>query len=328
MEKAISFDTAIGTSNIGDIVILESLETQLEPLLRQCFVVRYATHLKNFNFLTYLRLRAKRRYADACDYKFIMGTNLLSYDIFNTRRQWQIGLLTWPLYKNVVVAGVGTTQGKRRLTAYSKFIYKKILSKKYIHSVRDEESRELLESIGIKAINTGCPTLWKLTPEFCRQIPTGKAGACAFSLSGFKDQLDLEKDGKMLAILKQNYEKLYFWCQTTEDEKYLDTFPETADITRIYNLDVFGQLLDKGNIDYVGTRLHGGIFALQHKVRSIIISIDHRARGFRETNHIVTLERDEIEKLDDMINSEFRTEIVLKQENIDKWKSQFLSRGE
>ena len=34
MEKAIIFDTAIGTSNIGDIVILESLETQLEPLLR------------------------------------------------------------------------------------------------------------------------------------------------------------------------------------------------------------------------------------------------------------------------------------------------------
>lgn len=123
------FDTAIGTSNIGDIVILESLETQLEELLKQCFVVRYATHLKNFNFLTYLRLRAKRRYADECDYKFIMGTNLLSYDIFNTRRQWQIGLLTWPLYKNVIVAGVGTTQGRRRLTAYSKWIYKRILSK-------------------------------------------------------------------------------------------------------------------------------------------------------------------------------------------------------
>lgn len=39
MKKTIIFDTAIGTSNIGDIVILESLETQLENLLKQCFVV-------------------------------------------------------------------------------------------------------------------------------------------------------------------------------------------------------------------------------------------------------------------------------------------------
>lgn len=328
MKKTIIFDTAIGTSNIGDIVILESLETQLEDLLKQCFVVRYATHLKNFNFLTYLRLRAKRRYADECDYKFIMGTNLLSYDIFNTRRQWQIGLLTWPLYKNVVVAGVGTTQGRRRLTAYSKWIYKRILSKKYIHSVRDEESRELLESIGIRAINTGCPTLWKLTPEFCSQIPTEKASQCAFSLSGFKDQLDREKDGEMLKILKQNYKTLYFWCQTTEDEKYLDSFPDTKDIPRIYNLDVFGALLDKGDIDYIGTRLHGGIFALQHKVRSIIISIDHRAAGFHDTNNIVCLKREEIDKLDAMLNSTIRTEIVLKQENIDRWKAQFITGRE
>ena len=79
MKKVIVFDTAIGTSNLGDIVILESLENQLDFLLENCFVVRYATHLKNFNFLTYLRLRAKRRYDELiargveCDYNTILS---------------------------------------------------------------------------------------------------------------------------------------------------------------------------------------------------------------------------------------------------------------
>lgn len=323
MKKIIIFDTVIGTGNLGDFVIQSSLEDHLKVFFRKCFVVRYATHLKNFNFLTYLRLRAKRRYANECDCKFIMGTNLLSYDIFNTRRQWQIGLLTWPLYKNSILAGVGTTQSKRRLTLYSRFIYKRILSKDYIHSVRDEESCELLKSIGIKAINTGCPTLWKLTPDFCAQIPQGKSEKCIFSLSGFEDQLDCEKDKLMLKILRRNYKKLYFWCQTTEDRKYLNSFGDSSDIECIYDFEQYAELLDNGNIDYVGTRLHGGIFALQHKVRSIIIAIDHRTRGFKETNNIVCLERDNISELDDMINSKFKTEIVLKQENIDKWKLQF-----
>ena len=90
MKKVIVFDTAIGTSNLGDIVILESLENQLDFLLENCFVVRYATHLKNFNFLTYLRLRAKRRYANECDYKFIMGTNLSLINISEPTRQAEI----------------------------------------------------------------------------------------------------------------------------------------------------------------------------------------------------------------------------------------------
>lgn len=323
MKKIIIFDTVIGTGNLGDIVIQSSLEEHLRPFFRKCFVARYATHLKNFNMLTYLRLRAKRKYANECDCKLIMGTNLLSYDIFNTRRQWQIGLLTWPLYKNSVLAGVGTTQSGKSLTSYSRFIYKRILSKKYIHSVRDDESCKLLESMGIRAINTGCPTLWKLTPEHCAQIPQGKSERCVFSLSGFKDQLDRKKDGQLLKILRKNYRKLYFWCQTTEDEKYLDSFKNTSGIERIYNLETYAELLDKGNIDYVGTRLHGGIYALQHKVRTIIIAIDHRTRGFKETNNIVCLERDNINELDSLINSSFKTEIVLKQKNIDLWKSQF-----
>ena len=63
-------------------------------------------------------------------------------------------------------------------------------------------------------------------------------------------------------------------------------------------------------------------------MRSIIISIDHRAAGFHDTNNIVCLKREEIDKLDAMLNSTIRTEIVLKQENIDRWKAQFITGRE
>jgi polysaccharide pyruvyl transferase WcaK-like protein len=82
--------------------------------------------------------------------------------------------------------------------------------------------------------------------------------------------------------------------------------------------------LQAGNVDYVGTRLHGGVFALQNSCRSIIISIDHRAEGFHQTNNLPILKRSEIsQKLEKMICSEFKTEIVINQKAIAEFKSQF-----
>ena len=43
------------------------------------------------------------------------------------------------------------------------------------------------------------------------------------------------------------------------------------------DLEAYERRLIQGNVDYVGTRLHAGIFALNHKVRSIIVAVDNRA---------------------------------------------------
>ena len=101
----------------------------------------------------------------------------------------------------------------------------------------------MLESIGFKALNTGCPTLWKLTPEWCEQIPRNKAENVIFSLSGYNNQKNRQQDEKLLEILKRNYKQLIFWCQTSVDEPYLDSFPETEGIQRIYSLKQYAELL-------------------------------------------------------------------------------------
>lgn len=325
MKSVVEFDTAIGTSNLGDEIILRCLEEQLSFLLDDSFIMRFGTHVKNFEKQRFLFGSQKIQFAYEADFKIIMGTNLLSRDIKGTQAQWPIGKLDSWLYQNSIMAGVGTTLSEGKTTAYSKKIYKRILRKDFYHSVRDEESKRLLEDMGYKAINTGCPTLWKFTPEFCKQIPHTKAHRVIFSLSGYKAQRNRTKDELLISILKDNYDELYFWCQTSQDELYLDTFEGVEDIPRIYSLEKYSKILDEGDIDYVGTRLHGGVYAMQHKVRSIIISIDHRARGFHDTNNLIICERDDIETdLANMINSEIVTDIILKQDEIDFWKEQFL----
>lgn len=323
MDNILIFDTVIGTSNLGDQIIYDSLYEQMEPLFDEAFILRYGTHVVNFTPYLYARMRSKRKGIERCKYKFIMGTNLLSYDLLETRRQWMVGPLSHGIYKGVIMAGVGTTQKEKQIGLYTKLLYKSILNQEFIHSVRDDQSVKLLEDIGVRSLNTGCPTLWKLTPDFCAGIPTKKADNVVFSLSGFVSQRDREKDQLILNVLEKNYDKLYFWCQTLADEDYLRSLKMTKPVQVVYSLKKYSQLLSCKNLDYVGTRLHGGVFALQHQVRALVISIDHRARGFHESNNLPIIERDEIEGLEDIINAGIRTEIRLNEKNINEWKAQF-----
>lgn len=53
--KITLFDTAIGTSNIGDEIIMKSAEEHINFLLKKSSVMRFATHLTNFYSYAYFR---------------------------------------------------------------------------------------------------------------------------------------------------------------------------------------------------------------------------------------------------------------------------------
>lgn len=324
MKKIVIFDTALGTSNNGDEIIMESIHNEFKELIDNNFSLRLATHVNNFSLLQMCRNNGKINYFKNADYKFIFGTNLIAQKrIGKVNSQWQLKLSNIPIYEGCILVGAGCTFGGSKVDLLAKKLYKKVLSGKYYHSVRDEQTKKIVESLGVKAINTGCPTLWCFTPEFCEEIPVNKAEECIITVSGYADQFDIQMDQKMIDIVKSNYKKVYCYIQTTEDEKYLKTLKNTENIICVYSLNKYKEILNTKDIDYVGTRLHGGIYAMQNKCRSIIISIDHRARGFYETNNIPILERNEMEKLDDMINSKFKTEIRINQKAIDRFKNQF-----
>ena len=328
MKRIAIFDTALGTSNLGDEIIFEEVRRNMGSIFDSHFSLRLATHVNNFSVWQMLRRNSKIRFFQEADWKFICGTNLIAQTrIGKINSQWQLTPSNLSIYKNCVLIGAGTTEDKETLDPYARFLYRSVLSKKFIHSVRDELTRGIVESLGCRAVNTGCPTLWDLTPERCSGIPAGKGDSCVVSVSGYGNQTDEERDSMMLGIVTGSYGNVRAWIQTTEDDGYLTRLEKRLGIPplyRIYSLSAFREVLLSGRTDYVGTRLHGGIFAMRNGCRSLIISIDHRADGLRETNNIPALSRKDIgSQLERLINSSFTTDIHLNVDAIAKFKSQF-----
>lgn len=324
MTNNVIFDTAICSSNLGDEIILSAIYDHMGDIFSEGNQMRLGTHVANFTRFQMLTRDFKSVYCRNADRKFICGTNIISQKrVGRINPQWKIFNYNLPIYRDSIMVGVGMTETKGDFDWYTRNIYKKVLSKKYYHSARDEQTKSMIESLGAKAINTGCPTLWGLTPEHCSKIPQEKSENCIFTVSGYTPQRDPALDQRMLDVLKDNYKTLYAWIQTTEDEKYLNTLNVDSNIKKIYSLSEYKKVLQTKKVDYVGTRLHGGVYALQNGARTIVISIDHRARGFKVSNNLMIVERDDIESLDAIINSKFETSIILNSAAIEEFKNQF-----
>ena len=119
--------------------------------------------------------------------------------------------------------------------------------------------------------------MWMLTPEFCKTIPTNKSQQVVFTLTKRGDRD--ERDQFLIDTLNENYHEVYFWPQGIEDYGYFHKFSNIENITVLQaDKDAYDEFLTNNDTDYVGTRLHGGIYAMRHGRRAIIISIDERAR--------------------------------------------------
>ena len=133
-----------------------------------------------------------------------------------------------------------------------------------------------------------------------------------------------EKDQYIIDTLHRCYQEIYFWPQGIEDEDYFLGLANTEDIKMLgASKQAYDDYLTNNDTDYVGTRLHGGVYAMRHRRRAIIIAIDERARAINEKNHLNCIDFNQLEQLEEMIESEFSTEIVMDYNFIKKWKKQF-----
>lgn len=322
MKKIVFFDTSYGTQNMGDFIINRAISEELSYLMENKFVVRYGTHNPILRWTQSLKKNSISKYCAEADYKFICGTNLLNSNLNHIIPNFNINLYDAKNYAGAVLIGCGCGNNKGRTNLRTRLIYKKALSHDFIHSVRDARAERFVRDLGLDVINTGCPTLWKLTKVFCGQIPQEKAKSVVFTLTDYCK--DHTKDQQLINILKANYEKVFFWVQGSEDFDYLKSFNSVDGIELIFpNLDAYEKVLKSGEIDYVGTRLHAGIFAMRHKVRSIILVVDNRARDMKRTYNLPAIERNDINKLERLINSLFVTDVKIDEKKIAKWKAQF-----
>ncbi len=310
----IIFDTSIGTTNLGDHIIMDAVNQIADELFTDDFVINIPTHFS----IHPLDLPPLRKY----DLGLVGGTNLLKNNTFGNR-QWKVGVKDLAVLRHkVVLLGVGWWQyQEKRVSLYSKSMYKALFSKRYLHAVRDNYTLQKLNEIGIQnVVNTGCPTVWGLDEPHCSQINPKKRDVVVTTITDYLR--DPERDRQLLEILKRHYSEVYVWIQGAKDRAYIESLMQ--DIRYIApKLSAFDAFLESEPCEYIGTRLHAGIRALQKKRKAIIIGIDNRAIEMRNDIGLNVVERQRLDSLEKKIHEEMSVKLYLDTDAIQRWKAQF-----
>jgi polysaccharide pyruvyl transferase WcaK-like protein len=316
------FDTNCGSFNSGDAVIMKAVSEHLHRIFPHEHLLSFPTHYP----LSITALLKARK----CAFGFVGGTNLLSsrMRLQARKNQWSIGPLGALMLQNrMILMGCGWDSDQTKYSFNSKLLYTFLLSQKFTHSVRDSHTENMLRAMGFQnVLNTGCPTLWDLSEKHCNSIPCEKARDVVFTLTDYRQHRD--HDRAMVISLLDIYQKVYFWKQGRGDFDYLKCLIGNRQLERLERIDAslnhFDHLLaNSASLDYVGTRLHAGIRAIQHGRRAVIIAVDNRAREMRDDIRLNVIDRGGSIVLEEFINGPIETAIRLPTTNIAKWKSQF-----
>ena len=315
--KLVLFDPSINSLNLGDKIILHYCSLAIAELFEKNETFYVPTHT--------LPSDAQLREIRKSEIKIVCGTNLITphYEEFSN---WKMPR-NLSGYRDIITLGVGWGYYCNEISKTSKFVYHNILSATALHSVRDSYTEGKFKAMGIEnVLNTGCPSIWGLTQQHCMGIPQKKARNVVTTLTDYAP--DAVADHEMLSILLQNYENVFVWLQGCGDRQYLEQLTERKHIHIIEpDLAAYTAILQPEEIDYVGTRLHAGIYALNRGVRSIILAVDNRATEMGRDFALPVIPRSPAtERLTEMIQSAWPTKIIIPEENIQKWKAQF--RGE
>lgn len=308
--------------NTGDIIIYDAVIKVLDNIFSEYDLIRVSTHTNpNGKLLKGL---------SSCDIQIIGGTNLLSSNI-QEYNQWKfersfLNKIFYPV-KNIITLGVGWWQYQEAPTATTTKYYKETLSDNYVHSVRDNYTKEKLAGMGINnVINTTCPTLWDLSgKEVNRKSEESKN--CVFTLTDY--YTSIENDSNLIQVLLNNFsEYLYFFAQGSGDIKYLkslDIYKTNQHRFKFINtLTEYNTILEDGDIVYIGTRLHAGARALQKNVDALVLQVDNRAREISMDTNFPSIERNDLITLQSWLNGdEIFPKMKIDIDSIQKWMGQF-----
>ena len=308
------FDPSILSENKGDEIIAYYGNKVLTEIFEEKERFRLPTHACP-------KAEDLKRLQQAGN-KIVCGTNLITPH-FEEYTNWKMPH-DLKGYRDIVTLGVGWGYYCDDISKVSTFVYRTIFSKRGLLSVRDSYTEQKFCEMGISnVINTGCPTLWGLTPAHCASIPKKKARRVITTVTDY--DRDAKADGMMFDILRQCYEEVFVWIQGSHDREYLEGLIDTSGIYIIENsLEAYTMALHSGEVDYVGTRLHAGIHALNQGVRTIILAVDNRAIEMGKDFHLPVIRRSEVsDQLKKWINAEWETQINVPFDAIAQWKDSF-----
>lgn len=294
---------------------MESVNAEVERLFPDAFIYRIPTHDRLGKY--------GRRILRKADVVIAGGTNLL-FSYWSKLRPWRLGPLDLlAADRKCILMGTGWSTYLDGPSLPVRLAFRQLLSPTALHAVRDGYSaRHLAEADIANVLNTGCPTLWRLTPQHLATVPGPKGESVVTTITDYARSP--EADRRMLRTLLDSYATVHFWPQGARDLDYLQAL-DVAGLSMLRSsLSHFDALLaDTPGIDYVGTRLHAGIRALQHGRRSLVVSVDNRAREMGGDFRLPIIERDDIAGLAGRIEGNIELAVALPQEAIARWRNQF-----
>jgi len=324
LDPSLADYSANPSRNLGDLIIFDAVKPVLEELFPDWNIKRFSSHQPYRD--------EDCRQINQASLAILGGTNALCS--FNGGHSWyqpHEGLFyLFPKIRNNILLGVGWGHGYpnkpgRRMAMF----YQRILSKRWLHSVRDEFSRQNLASIGIKnVINTGCPTTWTLNG-----FPTARTRLdeldCLFTLTDYAK--DMKWDNDLIDLLATSAPgRLLFFPQGVGDLEYIQMLASyERHKARIEILErsyesLRRTLSTEKNCFYIGTRLHCGVASLQHGWSALIVSVDNRAEEMGRDCHLPVVGRQELEKAKLWMTGKLDFGFIkIPLDRIEEWKGQF-----
>jgi polysaccharide pyruvyl transferase WcaK-like protein len=258
------------------------------------------------------------------DFIFFGGTNALTSNI-NKEKYIGFSLHNLFYFNHLLLLGVGWWQYQKKPNLYTKIFLKRMLHSSMLHSVRDSYTKKMLESIGIEnVVNTSCPSTWGLDKNHCNQISQSKSDSVVFTITDYSKQP--ETDTMFINQLLNRYQEIFFWPQGVGDLEYFSLLEiPLRDKIKVLqpNLKSFDSLMENNKLDYIGTRLHAGIRALQYKNRALIIAIDNRALEIAHDIKLDISERGNLDQISFFVENNSSSLIKIPILEIDRWKNQF-----
>ena len=183
-------------------------------------------------------------------------------------------------------------------------------------------TKDRLNAMGFKMSCTGCPTTWSLTEAHCRDIPRSPASAVVWTVTDYMP--DLERDRFIFKVLKDVYDIIYLWLQGSGDVNYANICGDDFQSLQLISpsLAAFDNFLSS-TILIISAQGFTLIRALQHRRRSLIIGIDHRAVEMKDIN-LPVLEHNELVDLPTYIKRDIQPFIKIQQQKLTDFLQQIL----
>lgn len=303
------FDPSLATDNLGDEVIYQAVEVVLLDLFPNAFIHRIASH-EALSDRSHKVLRA-------ADMVFVAGSNLLPPD----GGQWRLTLADSLFCDNIVVIGAGWQHDSTPLTRESTKIIRRTFHRTALHAVRDQPAADNLATLGLRVVNTSCPTLWSIDAAAAARIPIVRAPEAVVAVTAYRKRP--AEDAAFLRLVTECYRKVWFYPQMADDVPHLERIG-FGHLPRIRaSTEAYTRFLAENDVDYVGSRLHGGIRALQTGKRSLILQVDNRARDIATHTGLPSARLDDLAGIRAWIEAPAPTVLRLPAADIAAWKSQF-----